>query len=76
MYGEPPEVRKISPQRARAIIAYHMERKAALDERDYGRFYAEHPDGTVTAIDNIHGDCLVETFGSRSSARRWLLACA
>ena len=76
MHGEPPEVRKISPQKARAIIEYHLERKASLDNRDYGRFYAEHPDGTVTAIDNIHGDCLVEKFNSRSSARRWLLACA
>ena len=75
MYGEPPVVKKISPQKARAIIEYQLDRKAALDERDYGRFYAEHPDGTVTAIDNIHGDCLVEKFNSRSSARRWLLAC-
>ena len=76
MYGNPPEVRKISPQKARAIIEYHEERKVALDERDYGRFYAEHPDGTVTAIDNSTGDCWTQVFGSRSSARRWLLACA
>ncbi len=71
-----PIVRKISPQKARAIIDYQLERKASLDDQDYGRFYAEHPDGSITAIDNTHGECLVEKFGSRSSARRWLLACA
>ncbi len=76
MDGNAPAVRKVSPQKARAIIEYQLERKAALDDRDYGRFYAEHPDGSITAIDNIHGDCLVEKFNSRSSARRWLLACA
>ena len=76
MYGEPPAVKKISPQKARAIIEYQLDRKAALDERDYGRFYTEHPDGSVTAIDNIHGDFVVEKFNSRSAARRWLLACA
>ena len=76
MFGETPAVRKISPQKARAIIEYQLDRKAALDERDYGRFYAEHSDGSITAIDNTHGECLVEKFGSRSSARRWLLACA
>lgn len=76
MYGELPAVKKISPQKARAIIEYQLDRKAALDERDYGRFYAEHSDGSITAIDNIHGDCLVEKFKSRSAARRWLLACA
>lgn len=69
-------VRKISTQKARAIIDYQLERKVSLDDRDYGRFYAEHPDGSITAIDNTHGECLVEKFGSRSSARRWLLACA
>ena len=76
MYGEPPAVRKISPQKARAIIDYQLDRKATLNERDFGRFYAEHPDGTVTAIDNTNGECMVEKFQSRSSARRWLLAFA
>ena len=76
MYGELPAVKKISPQKARAIIEYQLDRKATLSERDFGRFYAEHPDGTVTAIDNTNGECMVEKFNSRSSARRWLLACA
>ncbi len=31
MYGEPPAVKKISPQKARAIIEYQLDRKAALD---------------------------------------------
>ena len=73
MYGTQPAVRKISPQKATAIIEYQLKRKATLDERDYGRFYVEHSDGTVTAIDNTHGNCMVEKFGSKSSARRWLL---
>lgn len=70
MYGNLSKVKKISPQKARAIIGYQSARKAALDERDYGRFYEEHPDGTITAIDNTHGNCMVEKFNSRSSARR------
>lgn len=76
MFGEAPAVKKISPQKARAIIAHQLERKGTLDDKDFGRFYAEKPNGTIIAIDNVHGDCLVEEFNSRSSARRWLLACA
>ncbi len=30
MYGRPPKVMKISPQKARAIIDYQLERKTAL----------------------------------------------
>lgn len=73
MFGEAPQVRKISRQKAAAIIGNHIERKVAQDTRDYGKFYVENSNGTVTAIDNEHGECWTEDFRSVSSARRWLL---